>query len=214
MISTLKALPLGLRHELVVRRRCVPPRGSRPPSSRSRRAAAAPIPCSVSPRRKLKIVGLKPSWNFRTRMPNPLGGEKVPQPPCTNTSTPSTKTNARRVCSMLQIKKPQTFNSTPRAISSAYSRAHSSTARTAASVVTLLAAGLTRPVTAGSPVEWTRIRSGLPETARPPLLAAFNTTGSVFNFERLIREAKTRKRWRRLERRNRAGRCEPDPAAQ
>src|SRR5437868_5914231 len=52
---------------------------------------------SVSPRRKLRIVGLKPSWNFSTRMPTRLAARKCPSS-CTKTRTPSTKANARIVC--------------------------------------------------------------------------------------------------------------------
>src|SRR5207249_5998263 len=58
----------------------------------------APIPYSVSPRRKLMTVGLKPSWNLRTRMPTRLEARKCPSS-CTNTSTPSTKANDTRVIS-------------------------------------------------------------------------------------------------------------------
>src|SRR6186997_2073199 len=54
------------------------------------------MPYSVSPRRKLKIVGLKPSWNFSTRMPTRLAARKCPSS-CTNTRTPRTKPNERRV---------------------------------------------------------------------------------------------------------------------
>src|SRR5258705_6313792 len=56
------------------------------------------MPYSVSPYRKLKIVGLNPSWNFSTRMPTRLAGRKCPSS-CTNTSTPSTNANETRVVS-------------------------------------------------------------------------------------------------------------------
>src|SRR3989442_3733315 len=54
------------------------------------------MPYSVSPRLNLMMVGLKPSWNFRTRMPTRLAARKWPSS-WTKTSTPSTKTNARMV---------------------------------------------------------------------------------------------------------------------
>src|SRR4249919_2901654 len=50
------------------------------------------MPYSVSPRRKLTIVGLNPSWNLRTRMPTRFAARKWPSS-CTNTSTPSTNRN-------------------------------------------------------------------------------------------------------------------------
>src|SRR5260221_8403338 len=54
------------------------------------------MPYSVSPRRKLMIVGLKPSWKRRTRMPTRLAARKWPSS-CTNTSTPRTNANERIV---------------------------------------------------------------------------------------------------------------------
>src|SRR5438045_2161199 len=54
------------------------------------------MPYSVSPRRTLKIVGLNPSWNLRTRMPTRLAARKCPSS-CTKTSTPSTNANDRMV---------------------------------------------------------------------------------------------------------------------
>src|SRR5206468_11147426 len=54
------------------------------------------MPYSVSPRRKLAMVGLNPSWNLSTRMPTRFAARKWPSS-CTNTSTPRTKANARRV---------------------------------------------------------------------------------------------------------------------
>src|SRR5579863_8181816 len=54
------------------------------------------MPYSVSPRRKLMIVGLNPSWNFSTLMPTRLAARKWPSS-CTNTSTPSTNANDRSV---------------------------------------------------------------------------------------------------------------------
>src|SRR3954454_5085512 len=53
---------------------------------------------SVSPRRMLNTVGLKPSWNFRTLMPIRLAAMKWPSS-CTNTRTPSTNANDRTVIS-------------------------------------------------------------------------------------------------------------------
>src|SRR5260221_5365096 len=70
------------------------------------------MPYSVSPRRKLMIVGLKPSWNFNTLMPTRLAARKWPSS-CTNTSTPSTNANDRSVCtcetSDLQFYPPSDF---------------------------------------------------------------------------------------------------------
>src|SRR5579862_1725175 len=54
------------------------------------------MPYSVPPRVKLRIVGLKPSWNFSTRMPTRLAARKWPSS-CTNTSTPRTKANDKIV---------------------------------------------------------------------------------------------------------------------
>src|SRR5262245_12365089 len=51
---------------------------------------------SVSPRLNLTMVGLKPSWNFSTRMPTRLAARKWPSS-WTNTSTPSTKANDKSV---------------------------------------------------------------------------------------------------------------------
>src|SRR6266542_4495782 len=59
-------------------------------------SGSAPIPYSVSPRRKLTIVGLNPSWNFRTRIPIRLAARKWPSS-CTNTRTPKTKANDKSV---------------------------------------------------------------------------------------------------------------------
>src|SRR2546422_4646547 len=58
------------------------------------------MPYSVSPRWKLITVGLKPSWNLSTRMPTRLAARKCPSS-CTNTSTPSTKANARSVVKLV-----------------------------------------------------------------------------------------------------------------
>src|SRR6202158_1411623 len=70
------------------------------------------MPYSVSPRRKLMIVGLKPSWNFNTLMPTRLAARKWPSS-CTNTSTPSTNANDKSVCtcgtSDLQFYPPSDF---------------------------------------------------------------------------------------------------------
>src|SRR6185295_10409334 len=52
---------------------------------------------SVSPRLNLTMVGLKPSWNFRTRIPTRLAARKWPSS-WTKTSTPSTNTNASGIC--------------------------------------------------------------------------------------------------------------------
>src|SRR5260370_11508670 len=54
------------------------------------------MPYSVSPRRKLMIVGLKRSWNFSTRMPTRLAARKCPSS-WTNTRTPSTNANDKTV---------------------------------------------------------------------------------------------------------------------
>src|SRR2546425_5659509 len=54
------------------------------------------MPYSVSPRRKLSTVGLKPSWNLSTRMPTRFAARKCPSS-CTNTSTPSTNANDKTV---------------------------------------------------------------------------------------------------------------------
>src|SRR6266571_635003 len=54
------------------------------------------MPYSVSPRRKLTIVGLNPSWNLRTRMPTRLAARKCPSS-CTKTSTPSTNAKESNV---------------------------------------------------------------------------------------------------------------------
>src|SRR5215203_5124997 len=53
---------------------------------------------SVSPRRILNTVGLKPSWNFNTLIPIRLAAMKWPSS-CTKTSTPSTNANDRMVIS-------------------------------------------------------------------------------------------------------------------
>src|SRR6266446_7392082 len=70
------------------------------------------MPYSVSPRRKLMIVGLNPSWNFNTLMPTRLAARKWPSS-CTNTSTPSTNANDRSVStsetSDLQFYAPGDF---------------------------------------------------------------------------------------------------------
>src|ERR1700687_5740498 len=70
------------------------------------------MPYSVSPRRQLMIVGLKPSWNFNTLMPTRLAARKWPSS-CTNTSTPSTNANDNSVCtcetSALQFYPPGDF---------------------------------------------------------------------------------------------------------
>ena len=57
------------------------------------------MPYSVSPRRKLTIVGLNPSWNFSTRIPTRLAARKWPSS-WMNTFTPSTKMNARAVITL------------------------------------------------------------------------------------------------------------------
>src|SRR5262249_9771614 len=57
------------------------------------------MPYSVSPRRTLTMVGLKPNWNFSTRMPTRLAARKCPSS-CTNTSTPRTNTKATIVVSV------------------------------------------------------------------------------------------------------------------
>src|SRR3954467_5257419 len=54
------------------------------------------MPYSVSPRRKLRMVGLKPSWNFRTLIPTRLAARKCPSS-CTKISTPSTNAKDRSV---------------------------------------------------------------------------------------------------------------------
>src|SRR5215467_2431319 len=49
------------------------------------------------------MVGLKLSWNLRTRMPTRFAARKCPSS-CTNTSTPSTNTNDRTYVAYVSTK--------------------------------------------------------------------------------------------------------------